>query len=183
MDTMNKFRSIFVLMLLLIVACSTCSNAEIMVPEIAGSLRFSNQVHQALTLLRANDTNAYCIVTNYVGRIQEGARSGMWAYKTPPTFEMSATTAYYSVTWCAAAIAHDAFHSKLYHDYRKVHGRIVPDAVWTGKDAEQKCMKHQLMVMERIGSSQWEINYAKKQADGSYAKEKETWQDYQKRTW
>jgi hypothetical protein len=152
-------------------------------PEIVGSLRFTNQVHQALVLLRTKDTNAYVIVTNYVGRIQEGARSGMWAYKTPPTYEMSAVTAYYSVTWCAATIAHDAFHSKLYHDHRMVHGGAVPDAVWTGMGAEKQCMKHQLSVMEHIGSSQWEIDYAKKQADAQYTKDKETWQDYQKRKW
>lgn len=151
-----------------------CS-AEAADPEIVGSLRFTNQVCQALALLRSHDTNAYFTVTNYVGRIQEGQRSGMWAYKTPPTYEMSDVTAYYSVTWCAATIAHDALHSKLYHDHSKVHGGAVPDAVWTGKEAEKQCMKHQLVVMERIGATQWEIDYSKKQSDGHYVKDKETW--------
>lgn len=96
---------------------------------------------------------------------------------------MSDVTAYYSITWCAAAIAHDAFHSKLYHDHRTVHGGSVPDAAWTGKDAEQQCMKHQLAVMARIGATQWEIDYAKKQSDGHYVKDKETWQDLPKRKW
>jgi hypothetical protein len=59
----------------------------------------------------------------------------------------------------------------------------VPDAVWTGNAAERQCMKHQIVVMERIGASQWEIDHAKKQADGHYAKGNETWQDYEKRKW
>ncbi|MGD0090508.1 MAG: hypothetical protein ABSE73_11365 [Planctomycetota bacterium] len=149
-----------------------------------GSERFRDQVRQALLLLKGKDPDAYTIVTNYIGRIQEGERSGMWAYKTPPTYEMTGTTAFYSLTWCAATIAHDSFHSKLYHDYQKAHDGKVPDAVWTGKEAEQQCMKHQLAVMERIGATKWEIDYAKKQADGHYVKDNESWADYKKeRKW
>jgi hypothetical protein len=107
----------------------------------------------------------------------------MWAYKTPPTYEMSDSTAFYSLSWCAATIAHDSYHSKLYHEYQKTHGGDVPAAVWTGTAAEQQCMKHQLDVMQRIGATQWEIDYAKKQADGHYAKDHETWEDYNKRKW
>jgi hypothetical protein len=105
-------------------------------------------------------------------------QSGMWAYKTPPTYEMSDTTALYSLTWCAATIAHDSFHSKLYHDYLKMHSGHVPDAVWTGTAAERKCVKHQLAVMKRIGATQWEIDYVKKEADGHYVRDHETWKDY-----
>jgi hypothetical protein len=107
----------------------------------------------------------------------------MWAYKTPPTYEMSDTNAFYSLTWCAATIAHDSFHSKLYHDYRKEHSEPVPDAVWTGRAAEQLCMKHQLAVMERIGATKCEMDYARKQADGQYVKDGETWKEYKKRSW
>jgi hypothetical protein len=42
-------------------------------------------------------------------------------------------------------------------------------------------MKHQLLVMEQIGASTWEIDYAKTQADGHYVKDNEKWQDYKKR--
>ena len=152
-------------------------------PEIIGSLRYSNQVHQALSLLKVRDTNAYAIMTNYVGRIKEGDHSGMWAYSTPPTYEMSDTTAFYSLTWCAATIAHDSFHSKLYHDYQQSHRGPVPDEIWSGRAAEQKCMKHQLIVMQHIGATQLEIDWAKKQADGHYAKENESWDDFNHRKW
>ncbi len=105
----------------------------------------------------------------------------MWAYKTPPTYEIADSTAFYSLTWCAATIAHDSFHSKLYHDHGKTHGGHVPDSVWTGTAAEKKCMKHQLLVMEHIGASKWEIDYAKTQQDGHYAKDNETWEEHNKK--
>jgi hypothetical protein len=162
---------------------SNSSSASLGCPEILGSGKFSNQVYQAIQLLRARDLEAYIIVTNHVGRIQEGERSGMWAFRVPPTYEMSDITALYSVTWCAATIAHDSFHSKLYHDYLRDHSGPVPDAVWTGISAEQQCMKFQLVVMEHIGAPVMEVTHAKQQADGRYVKDRETWQDYQQRKW
>jgi len=180
---MNIRRLIFTSCLSLTWLVGFCHCAGTAEPEIVGSLRFSNQIHQALLLLGSRDTSAYAIVTNYVGRIRQSERSGMWAYKTPPTYEISDSTAFYSVTWCAGTIAHDSFHSKLYHDHRKAHDGPVPDIVWTGTAAEKQCMKHQLLVMEHIRASKWEIDYAKQQKDGHYATDNETWQDYKKRKW
>lgn len=162
---------------------ASCLAARAAEPEIVGNAAFSNQVSKALTLLQSRDTNAYSIVTNFVGRIQQGPRSGMWAYRKPPTYEMSDSTAFASLPWCAATIAHDSFHSKLYHDYRKTHKGQVPEEVWTGRAAEMKCMAHQIAVMERIGASKIEIEHARKMSDGSYVKPKETWQDYTNRSW
>jgi len=151
--------------------------------QIVGSEKFSNQVCHAVALLKTKDANAYAILTNYVGRIEQGKHSGMWAYRNPPTFEVTDATTFYSLTWCAAVIAHDSYHSKLYHEYCKTHAGEVPDAVWTGTVAEQQCMKHQLAVMERIGASKLEIDYARQQADGHYVKNTDTWDDYRKRDW
>ena len=99
---------------------------------------------------------------------------------------MNDATAFYSLTWCAATIAHDSFHSKLYHDYQKTHkgkANTVPDSVWTGTAAEKLCMSHQISVMQRLGAPQREIDYAKTQSDGHYVKDHETWDDYKKRKW
>ena len=180
---MNIRLSISIFSLLLALIGGACRSAEAANPEIVGSAGFSNRVHEALVLLKSRDTNAYNMVTNYVGRIKEAERTGMWAYKKPPTYEMSLKTAAYSVTWCAATIAHDSFHSKLYHDYRKAHGGSVPDSVWTGTTAEKECMKHQLLVMESIGAPKWELDHARKQTDGHYVKDGETWEEYKNRKW
>ena len=83
----------------------------------------------------------------------------MLANQTPPVFEFNNRSALYSVTWCAGDIAHDSFHSKLYHDYQKLHSQSVSDDVWTGHDAEVKCLNHQLQVLKDIGAPENEINY------------------------
>lgn len=180
---MKLQRYFYFLSLGLILAAPACRHTHFIEPEIRGSLRFRNQVFQAMFILKTQAPEAYAVVTNYVRVIKEGERSGMWADKNPPTYEMSDVTAYYSVTWCAATIAHDSFHSKLYHDYRNAHGGSVPDSVWIGTNAEQQCMKHQLLVMQQIGAPKWEMDHAKNLADGHYVKDQETWQDYKKRKW
>ena len=178
----QRFTCIFMLWsTLLILPVFHCAHAS--EPEVIGSDKFINHVRQALLLLKERDANAYAIVQNYVGRIQEGERSGMWAYKTPPTYEMGHATVSYSLTWTTATIAHDSCHSELYQMYQKTHPGRVPDSVWTGTAVEQRCMQHQLAVMERIGATTREIDYAKKQANGQYVKDRETWQEYEKRNW
>lgn len=168
---------------LTLAALQVCHCADAAEPEVIGSEQFVQQVRQALLLLKTRDAGAYLIVENYIGRIQEGERSGMWAYKTPPTYEMSRVTSSYSLTWTAATIAHDSCHSQLYHEYKKTHPGRVPDAVWSGTASEQRCVQHQLLVMEHIGATKGEINHVKKLADGRYVKDRETWQDYEKRNW
>ena len=95
----------FLLNLALTICCGCRPQSVEVGPEIVGSEKFGKQVREALALLKKHDAEAYAIVSTYVGRIQEGERSGMWAYRTPPTYEMSERTALYSVTWCAATIA------------------------------------------------------------------------------
>lgn len=137
-------------------------------PEVVGSAAFQDHVHKAMALLRARDPDAYSIVKGYVGRIEQAARSGMRANADPPTFFLTEAAASHSVTWAAAVIAHDSYHSKLYYDYRGSHTGAVPRRAWGGTEAEIKCMRHQLAVMRRIGASQREIDHALVNADGHY---------------
>ncbi len=154
--------------------------------DIKGSAAFIQQVAKALDSLEEKAPQAYKIVREYIGRIEQGPRSGMWAAKTPPTYEMADPTAFYSVTWCAGSIAHDAFHSKLYHDHVKKNGGPVPDEVWIGIDAEKRCLSHQLAVLKKIGAPKREVDHCAKQKgthhdvnkDGKY-----DWEDYKKRDW
>lgn len=171
------------LLCLLVAVLQACDREPVATPDVAGSGRFKDQVHRAIVLLQQQDLAAYEVLTNNVGRINESERSGMRAYATPPVYEMSDSTAFYSVTWCAATIAHDSFHSKLYHDYQRDHPGPVPNSVWVGRAAEQQCMKYQLEVMAKIGASEYEVSYAKTQADGHYVTNGESWQEYSKRKW
>jgi hypothetical protein len=155
-------------------------------PEIVGSAEFVERVTQSLDLLESKAADAYAIVIRYVGRIEQGEHSGMWAYRTPPTYEMTDRTAFYSLTWCAGTIAHDSYHSKLYHDHRARNPGSVPGSVWSGEEAELKCIRHQIEVMELIGAPKHEIEHCR-QADGKHADidkdGKYDWEDFKKRDW
>ena len=145
--------------------------------EIQGTATFEQQVVAALTLLKTKSPRAYHVVTTHIGLIKQAKHTGMAVYATPPTFALNGRTAFYSVTWCAAGIAHDAFHAKLYHDYLQQHPghALVPDDVWTGEAAERRCLRHQTRVLKDIGASfevirwsreithrYWEVEYHKR---------------------
>jgi Domain of unknown function (DUF4124) len=138
-------------------------------PEVIGDSRFRSRAYEALALLKSRDSGAHAIVSGYVGRIEQSTHSGMNASADPPTFHMSDATAMYSVTWAAASISHDAYHSKLYHDFKGAHPDApVPADAWSGTGAEIKCNKFQVAVMRRIGAPQEEIDHALVNSDGHY---------------
>ena len=154
--------------------------------DIIGSDKFINQVSQSLKLIEAKDSNTLGIIKKYVGIIKEAEHSGMWAYKKPPVYDLADKTAFSSVTWCASTIAHDSYHSKLYHEYQAKYGKNVPDDIWTGIEAEKKCIGFQLYVAVKIGAPKYETDYLKS-LDGTHYdinnNGKSDWDDYNKRNW
>ena len=65
---------------------------------IAGSPEFVEQTHRALALLEAKAPEAYRKIQTYVGIIEQGQHSGMWAWEEPPRYEVGDPTAFYSFT-------------------------------------------------------------------------------------
>jgi hypothetical protein len=110
----------------------------------------------------------------------------MRAYDDPPTFDLSPKTANYSETWCAGSIAHDTYHSKLYHEYLDAHEGPVPDEEWGGKAKELECNRFQARVLKDIGAPDYEITYVS-HLDGSHfdldGDGKDTWNDCRLRDW
>lgn len=113
----------------------------------------------------------------------------MAAYLNPPRYDVSDITAFYSVTWYASTIVHDATHSQLYNEYASENGTPVPDDVWTGRKAEVTCCNRQYEAMKAIGSPSYELDYLWSlitsntayedvDGDGDY-----DWDDYFLRTW
>jgi hypothetical protein len=125
-------------------------------------------------------------VEDNVDIIEQGRRSGMWADLVHPKFVMADPTTFYSVTWCAASIAHDSYHSKLYHDYKARNGLPVPHDVWMGTEAERKCLKHQLEVLQDFRAPKHEIEHCAAQ-DGSHHDINKDgvydWDDFKARNW
>jgi len=117
--------------------------------EIIGPDDFVSRVKEALSLLEQKSHAEFLTVKANIGRIEQApppptSQSGMAAYEDPPTFYLGRKTAFYSLTWCASCIAHDAYHSKLYHDYKsEFPGKPVPDSVWGGPPVELARILHQ----------------------------------------
>jgi hypothetical protein len=149
--------------------------------EVVGSEEYVDQVMDALEILKSKSSAGYDIVKKYIGRIRESETSGMVAYEDPPTFNMSRETALkyseenrdYSLQWCISCIVHDAYHSKLYHEYRDKH-LMVPDRIWTGTDAELASIEQQKQVCEDIGAHEQLLAYLET-LDGTYHKDPRSW--------
>lgn len=148
--------------------------------QIDGSETFKTNVNNALTLLKQNAPEVYDRVTRNIAIFRQATRSGMRAYDEPPVFEIGDATSTSTTTWFASAIAHDATHSMLYHDYLDAHpGATVPDDTWIGKSAEVTCMQYQLSTLKQIGAPDYEVDYLAKLSDGS----SNYWDNYSGRFW
>jgi hypothetical protein len=155
--------------------------------KIKGNSEFVAQTRAALTLLEQKAPDAFRKIQTYVGIIGQGQHSGMWAWEQPPRYEVNDVTAFYSVSWYASTIAHDATHSELYAQYQATHpGKPVPEDAYGGVPIERFCIGYQLNVARRIGAPQSEIDYLST-LDGTHCDVDHDgdcdWQDYQNRNW
>ena len=144
--------------------------------QINGNKKFVFQTKKALRVLKSKSSATYTrVVLKYVKKIKSHKISGMNVFARVPTYEVGIPTAFESLKWYASTIAHDAYHSKLYFDYKKKHKRSVPRRVYAGVRAELICIKFQIKVGRKIGLAGSKIKYLKT-LDGSHAKfRKITW--------
>jgi hypothetical protein len=155
--------------------------------QINGKPAFIIQTRAALSLLKQKDLAAFKKIKTYIGIIEQGQHSGMWAWEEPPRYEVGDQTAFYSVTWYASTIAHDATHSELYAQYHAANpGLPVPEDAYGGVEIERLCNSYQLEVLKRINAPQIEIDYMST-LDGTHCDIDHDgdcdWQDYQHRSW
>ncbi|HWO43141.1 MAG TPA: hypothetical protein VNO43_15170, partial [Candidatus Eisenbacteria bacterium] len=93
----------------------------------------------------------------------------------------------HSALWYAGAIAHDAYHSKLYHEGKSAAG-VPPDRrVWTGIEAEKKCLRFQLETLGALNADDQTLAYLEGQLrHPTYVSERggfRGWLDYLNRGW
>lgn len=155
--------------------------------KIKGNLKFIRQTRAALTLLEQKDPDAFIKIQTYVGVIEQGQHSGMWVWEQPPRYEVNDVTAFFSVSWYASTIAHDATHAEIYAQYQQAHpGESVPEDVYGGVPIERFCIGYQLEVAKRIGAPQSEIDYLSS-LDGTHCDVDRDgdcdWNDYLNRNW
>ena len=176
---MKTLNALFCLLLL------TCSPV-LQAVEVTGTPGFIKQVEGCLSLLSAKAGDEYEFINDHIGIISQNDRSGMRAWEKPPRYQMSDKTAFYSLTWCAGTIAHDAYHSYLYRKHSPADGARPDYEKWAGFAAERQCIDFQISVMNKIGASDHEIDYLKS-LDGTHGDVngdgKLDEKDYQQRNW
>lgn len=141
--------------------------------EIIGRPRYIRRIRQALALLKRRAPRNFATTRKYIGRIQDSHPSGMHPWLDPPTFCFSESSAFFSLTWCASCIVHDAHHSKLFLDNRR-NGKNPTRSVYSGKKVELECIRRQIVVSRRIGAPREEIDHLLS-LDGNHFKTKVQW--------
>jgi hypothetical protein len=153
--------------------------------EISGSDEFLSRTKEALDLLRP--TPFFSEIQRTIALITQGKRSGMRAYAKRPAFVVGKRTWSHSALWYAGAIAHDSYHSKLYHDTRESSGEKPPADCWTGIEAEKKCLAFQIKVLEMLNADAETVAYLEElEKNPAYQGHNHGWRgwiDYWRRRW
>jgi hypothetical protein len=154
--------------------------------EIVGDFEFRRQASHALSLLQLLDE--FSLIQGHLTVIRQGRRSGVTAWAVNPVFTVGAPTWSHSPHWFAGAIAHDAFHVKLYRDAQQSAGSKQPSTdSWSGRTAEQACLLFQLAVLASVGADKFTIEHVRKHLENPTYGGRTTgvgaWLDYRKRWW
>ena len=154
--------------------------------KVMGDGVFRLRTSEALGLLQP--LAEFELIRAHLGVLRQGKRSGIEAWAEPPVFTVGAATWNHSPLWFAGAIAHDAYHAKLYDDAKKHNPEIEPAAeTWTGKAAERVCLAFQRQVLLSLGADPAIIDYIGNHAQNPAYQGRSTgwrgWLDYRKRWW
>ena len=154
--------------------------------EVSGNAAFRSDTQEALALLRSS--SLFSGLRKYLPMIQQGKRSGMRAWAKKPTFVVGKPTWQHSALWYAGAIAHDAYHAKLYQEAKQKSGGREPEAdYWTGEEAEKKCLDFQRRILMELKADEKTIAYIKEcEKNPTYHGRKQwwlSWLDYLRRRW
>jgi hypothetical protein len=154
--------------------------------EVRGNASFRARTREALELL--GETPAISLVQAHLKVIRQGKRSGMRPLANQPTFVVGRATWQHSPLWYAGAIAHDAYHAKLYDTAMRTKGGREPAAdTWTGVNAEKKCLAFQYAVLQTLKSDENTLGHvARCAANPAYQGRNRglgSWLDYLRRWW
>ena len=153
---------------------------------IRGGSEFIKRTKESLTLL--GSVPEFALIRDSIAVIRQARRSGMKAWLPKPTFNVGKPTWSHSVVWYAGAIAHDAYHAKLYGDAMKHRrGNKRHAESWTGAAAEKKCLEFQRRVLRQLDADEMLIAYVEKcRENPTYQGRNKGWGsrlDYLKRWW
>ncbi len=127
--------------------------------RIIGTPLFVEKTIAALDLLRS--TRHFGLVAHHISTVRPWKCSGFdpWAIGGP-TFIVGKKTWQSTPIWYAGAIAHDAYHGKLYLDAKRRNWlRIVWWSDWCGWKREKECCEFQLEVLKELKADNMMIDH------------------------
>ena len=153
---------------------------------VRGDIEFRVRTREALSLLA--QARSLGLIQAHIAVIEQARRSGMKAWIERPTFMVGSATWRHSSLWYAGAIAHDAYHSKLYREAKQALGGAEPDAhPWTGAHAEKECLMFQRHVLQELNADSKTLAYledlARNPTYQGRSRGWRAWLDYRKRWW
>jgi len=154
--------------------------------EIHGDSQFRRRTGEALLLLQPLEQ--FEVIQTHLAAIRQGKRSGVTASAARPVFTVGPPTWNYSPLWYGGAIAHDAYHAKLYRDAKNGDRQTDPETdAWSGKTAERACLSFQREVLLALNAGRTIIDYIEKHLrNPTYQGRNKgwgSWLDYRKRWW
>lgn len=154
--------------------------------RLNGDAAFRRRARQALALLQP--LPQFFLIRSHLAVLRQGHRSGVTAWSEYPVFTVATPTWSHSPEWCAGAIAHDAFHARLYRDAKRQAGGKRPDVdAWSGRGAEQKCLSFQREVLVLLNADLQLLRHVDTHLENptyqGRTKGLGAWLDYRKRRW
>jgi hypothetical protein len=154
--------------------------------EVRGRAAFRARTREALELLHLSPM--FGAARDHISVVRQGRRSGMNAWAVKPTFTVGKATWSHSALWYAGAIAHDAYHSKLYSDAKDgKRGKEPDNDAWTGVEAEKQCLAFQRRVLLELNADEKIIAYIDRCAQNPTYQGHTTgwrgWLNYLRRWW
>ena len=159
--------------------------------QYINNAEFTNKIKQAILLLKEKSPDEFKIMQTYIGKIRATRASGANYNEEIMTIDIAKRTFDASLEWLASVLIHETNHIKKYKDTGKKYGNAQQ---MTDKKAafqvmvneELECNKIQLVVLEKVGGAQYEIDHLKSQKgdhfdidkDGDYDSD-----DYAARDW
>jgi hypothetical protein len=132
--------------------------------RIEGDEEFTQRTLDAIGLL--SPLPEFERIKPYIHVIKQAERSGMFAYYPEPTLEVGEKTWRHSPEWYASVIAHDSHHSLLYWtEWHRLSGETPGRDVWTGAEAERKCLEFQMRVLKKVAKNSWDVQYLQRVID------------------
>jgi hypothetical protein len=149
---------------------------------VYGSAEFRGCTAAALSLLQR--LGEFDVVRSHLAAIRQGKRSGVTAWAARPVFTVGTPTWSHSSIWYAGAIAHDAYHAKLYHDAKHHGPDTEPDkSAWSGAAAERACLAFQRQVLIALDAHPSIIDHIERHARNPAYQGAGRWLDYRNRWW